>query len=1051
MITFTKNCIWRNQMSQSICRAILLISLTLVIILFTSSLFAIEPVILKNTIGKYQLGNYLEYLEDKEKIWTIKDVTSDKLSKQFVKSDKKILSFGFTGSAYWIRFTVKNRLDKEHKWYLEINNPHIDQIDLYIPKKDNLYINRTAGGNFPYSEREIKHRNVVFYLTGTPNEQKTYYIRFETNGSMILPLIMWSPLDFLEHATYEYIAFGLFYGIFLVMIFYNLFLYLSIRDLSYLNYVIYIFWLITFSLVLDGIIVQYLPFELVFWINKKGTLIVFFIFIWILQFTRSFLNVTRQDLTLYRIILFCTFLGILGILISLFLSNYIILQFASIFGLITVCIVILAGFLRLRKGYRPARYFLIAWFILVIGILALGLRVLGLLPDNIFTLHAMKLGSVIEVILLSLALADRINIMKREKENAQAEAIDNLHNADQLKDEFLAKTSHELRTPISGIIGIAESLIDGVTGKLPDKTIANLSMIMISGNRLSYLINDILDISKLKYKDIVLQIKPLDIKTIVDVVLTLSRPLVGKKPLTLINSIDSSLAIVAADENRLQQILHNLIGNAIKFTKSGQVEVSAQLTENMGRNKVTSPLHEYIAVTVYDTGIGIPEDKFNTIFQTFEQVDASITREYGGTGLGLSITKKLVELHGGNITVQSKVGEGSSFSFTLPASLESKPIQIVPTRGIAQVIDVNELIEPVSETGITDGKQCKILAVDDDPVNLQVVTNLLSLQNYSVTGVLSGVEALSAIEKDDFNLILLDIMMPKMSGYDVCKKLRERYSANELPIILLTAKNQVSDLVEGLDAGANDYLTKPISKGELLARIKTHTENASFYIKLKELNENLDHLMREFSRLTTKIHNSLKNKLESTRNFLNEYLKAPEESADNLTIISQLLAHCSSESNNILFVLQNTECTIEKLLQELEMRAELTLTIHQINYTFHKQNLIQDHIFHPEKVQNILDVYTELLNNIVKHSSASKVDIAIDQNESQFTLSIKDDGVGFDYSKEKNKSNSYGLKLLEQLTQQANTTLSFKTSPDRGTFAQLIVKINDSPDQIVSN
>jgi PAS domain S-box-containing protein len=389
-----------------------------------------------------------------------------------------------------------------------------------------------------------------------------------------------------------------------------------------------------------------------------------------------------------------------------------------------------------------------------------------------------------------------------------------LQRMDQLKDEFLANTSHELRTPLNGIIGIAESMIDGATGQLSERQIANLSMVVSSARRLSSLVNDILDFSKLKNRDIELQRKPVDFRQIAGLVLTLSRHLLAGKPVELKNEIREELPAVEGDENRLQQIMYNLVGNAIKFTESGSVTVSAiALTDDL------------VEVTVSDTGIGIPSDKFTEIFQAFEQVDASISREYGGTGLGLSITKQLVELHGGTIRVESELGKGSRFIFTLPISTQT----ISPTADNSQeVVRVREETIPpqllLSLTAPSNG-EFTILVVDDEPINLQVVANHLSLQNYAIIQANNGMEALAKIQSGlRPDLILLDIMMPKMSGYEVCKKIREQFPANEMPIVMLTAKNQVSDLVEALSSGANDYLTKPVLKNELLARIKTHIE-----------------------------------------------------------------------------------------------------------------------------------------------------------------------------------------------------------------------------------
>jgi two-component system sensor histidine kinase ChiS len=397
-----------------------------------------------------------------------------------------------------------------------------------------------------------------------------------------------------------------------------------------------------------------------------------------------------------------------------------------------------------------------------------------------------------------------------------------LKRLNQLKDEFLANTSHELRTPLHGIIGLSDSLIDGATGKLPPKTTKNLTMISNSGRRLLTLVNDVLDFSKLKHNKIELQLKSVGLWEVVDMVLVLSQSLIGEKNIKLINSIPNDLPGVEADENRLQQILYNLIGNAVKFTESGTVEITAC-------EKILDESNHYIAVTVSDTGIGISEDKLEKIFESFEQADGSTARQYGGTGLGLAVTKQLVELHGGIIQVSSKVPEGSQFTFTLPkAKSPVKPTEN-QTLQLSLVSTTNSSSEPQTEPEnlpellIEYKSEFKILVVDDEPVNIQVIANNLSLQNYAITQATNGLEALTLIEQGfKPDLVLLDVMMPRMTGYEVCQKLREKYLHSELPILMLTAKNQVTDLVDGLGSGANDFLSKPFSKQELLARIKTH-------------------------------------------------------------------------------------------------------------------------------------------------------------------------------------------------------------------------------------
>ncbi len=421
-----------------------------------------------------------------------------------------------------------------------------------------------------------------------------------------------------------------------------------------------------------------------------------------------------------------------------------------------------------------------------------------------------------------------------------------LQEMDKIKDEFLANTSHELRTPLNGIIGLAESLIEGATGELPLQTITNLEMIVSSGKRLAALVNDILDFAKLKHHNLELQLQPVGMREITDLVLRLSQPLVAQKPLQLINNISSELPSVYADENRVQQILHNLVSNAIKFTDSGIVKISAKIliTPNYltTNNQQPTTNNQQLAITISDTGIGIHENKLDKIFESFEQADGSTARQYGGAGLGLTITKRLIQLHGGEINVESTIGIGSKFTFTLPLLTDKisdyrqgsndkylSPHPISPSTSkllVTNNLDTLLLPESVSsKQPLICTSNLTILIVDDELVNRQVLLNHLSLENYCVAQASNGIEALALIDQGlKPDLILLDVMMPRMTGYEVCRKIRENFPANELPILMLTAKNQVSDLVEGLNAGANDYLNKPISKNELLSRIKTHLE-----------------------------------------------------------------------------------------------------------------------------------------------------------------------------------------------------------------------------------
>lgn len=499
----------------------------------------------------------------------------------------------------------------------------------------------------------------------------------------------------------------------------------------------------------------------------------------------------------------------------------------QLFSLGVAVYICLRLFNAIRHGEAGAGLMLFGFFFFVATVIN-DILFMNLVFYSIYLISA---GVAVMILVQSFALARRFAQSFSAVETLTAELEEKnaaLSKLDRLKDEFLANTSHELRTPLNGIIGIAESLKSGISGMPPFKTRENLSLILSSAKRLAGLINDILDFSRLKNSDIELHRKPVDMKALTDTVLMIMKPLAQGKLLSLHNNIQDSTPPVWGDEDRLQQILYNLIGNAIKFTDVGEVRVSAIQREDM------------VEISVSDTGIGISDDKQGVIFHPFEQADSSDSRAHGGAGLGLSITRQLVELHGGRVSLQSSPGAGAIFSFTIPVSSTGGP---GPVRTNMPADEDNK----ENGTGLFSGAgesdevlqgvdgDVTILAVDDDPINLQVVSNHLGFKNVRSVTASSGMEAVKFIEgglRPD--LILLDIMMPRMTGYDLLLWIRQRFTASELPIIMLTAKNGPEDLVEGFAGGANDYLVKPFVRDELLARVVSQLRLKRSYLTLRE-------------------------------------------------------------------------------------------------------------------------------------------------------------------------------------------------------------------------
>ncbi|MCP4129659.1 MAG: AAA family ATPase [bacterium] len=496
-----------------------------------------------------------------------------------------------------------------------------------------------------------------------------------------------------------------------------------------------------------------------------------------------------------------------------------------------------------------------------------------------------------------------------------------LQELDTLKDEFLANTSHELKTPLNGIIGLADSMIGTEKDAEPKIARDNLSLIVSSGKRLSNLINDILDFSKLRNNDIRLNVKAVDIRSLVDVVLELSTPLLGGKNLKLVNAIDPEMPPAKADENRIEQVLFNIVGNAIKFTESGTITVKAAF-ERTGGGKAGE-----IKITVSDTGIGIPVEKQQGIFQSFEQADGSLSREYGGTGLGLSIVKQLVELHGGSIRVESKEGKGSDFIFTLPAGEAGNSENYTAPQQTefagtekAEDFDIHPEDLPIGED--YTGQKGRILVVDDDPVNLRVIRSYLLNENYTVIYAKSGQGALDKLREKqshkttEFDLVLLDLMMPKMPGYEVCRRIREIFALYDLPVIMLTARNRVEDLVAGFGSGANDYIAKPFNKEELLSRVET-------LVTLKKTVK--EHKEAKFKLLQERMSpHYLFNSLNVVRSLIKQNSEKAEESVVKL---SENYRFITDKSNQSLITFEEEWKFIENYLDMEKIRYGDRLTI----------------------------------------------------------------------------------------------------------------------------
>jgi signal transduction histidine kinase len=413
---------------------------------------------------------------------------------------------------------------------------------------------------------------------------------------------------------------------------------------------------------------------------------------------------------------------------------------------------------------------------------------------------------------------ETVFVLRQERDTLQQRVSDytsRLHSASveatralQSRDDFLAMMSHELRTPLHTVLGVTEMLLEAMYGAVNEQQRNALERVEVSGRHLLALINDVLDLSTIEAGTLHLSTGMVDIEAVCQASLQAIREMTREKRISVAFQMDYSVATIYADAERLQQILVNLLHNAAKFTPNGgKVGLDVRADVEAG----------YVSFVVWDSGVGIAPEDMERLFQPFVQLDSGLSRQYDGTGLGLVLVARLVEMHGGSVSVESQPGSGSRFTISLPIARSAEGVLPYAAGAVGQAAPA-----PADAPATDSNSRPLILVVDDNDTTIQLLSDYLAFHGYRVVTARDGSEAYEQVRVLQPALILMDIQMPVMDGVESIRRIRSQQPVAPTPIIVLTSVDTPHERERSLALGVNEYMRKPLHLKALLQRIADH-------------------------------------------------------------------------------------------------------------------------------------------------------------------------------------------------------------------------------------
>ncbi|MFK0313963.1 sensor histidine kinase [Pseudomonas sp. NPDC090233] len=617
------------------------------------------------------LGKVMQVYEDRDGSASIAQVTAPAFASRFRAHREDVLNAGYSTSVFWLKVDLRYQASVDavpRQWLLELAYPPLDHLELYLPGADGRYrLAQRTGDALPYDSRQIRQNNYLFELPLQPGQATTVYLRLHSEGSVQAPLALWSAEAYMEEQPTRHYVLGMIYGVLLVMLVYNLFIYLSVRDVSYLYYILYIASFGLYQVSVNGAGVAYFWPDSPWWANAATPLFIGAAGLFGCQFARHFLRLGKISRGLDRLLQLLMLGGALVMLLAVSMPYGIALRMATGLALLFTVSIFAAGLYAWVRGLRVARWFIIAWTAFLLGGLVNTLMVLGYLPNVFLTMYASQLGSALEVALLSLALADRINSMREQQAQTLRETGRTLEHLNQqlarsnhLKDEFLATVTHELRTPMNGVIGSLELM---QTLPMSAEMAQYQRTAVGSAQNMMDMVDDILTLTELQAGRMRLQPAPFSLRRMLqDLRASYAGTALGKG---LYLSLDIPAELpdeLLGDAHKLARCLGCLVDNGLKFTHQGGVMVQV-------RGRRLGPDSLALTFTVSDSGIGFDDLDQAILYQRFFQVDGSMTRRYGGLGIGLSICRQMGEVLGGQLVHESTRGLGSRFELSLDVAI----------------------------------------------------------------------------------------------------------------------------------------------------------------------------------------------------------------------------------------------------------------------------------------------------------------------------------------------------------------------------------------------